>query len=96
VAGWARKASSGLVGYARRDGTMGARAILQFLNEKQPLPVSEAALLDKLAGLNKSVVRNNDVLKLDMIEHEIAQEKGLRSFKFSTNEEMLEKIMSIG
>jgi hypothetical protein len=42
------------------------------------------------------VVRNNDVLKLDMIEHEIAQEKGLRSFKFSTNEEMLEKIMSIG
>jgi ferredoxin--NADP+ reductase len=96
VAGWARKASSGLVGYARRDGTMGARAILQFLNEKQPLPVSEAALLAKLAGLNKSVVRNNDVLKLDMIEHEIAQEKGLRSFKFSTNEEMLERIMSIG
>ena len=31
VAGWSRQASTGLVGYARKDGTYGARAVLQYL-----------------------------------------------------------------
>lgn len=96
VAGWARQASSGLVGYARRDGTMGARAVLQYLSEKQPLPASDADLLSRLDRLGKTIVKNTDILRLDMLEQEIASEKGLRCFKFGSNEEMLEKIMSIG
>lgn len=35
VAGWARKASEGVVGLARKDGTNGAKAVLKYLAEKR-------------------------------------------------------------
>jgi hypothetical protein len=36
VAGWSRKASAGLVGVARRDGNLGARAVLKYLGNPAP------------------------------------------------------------
>jgi len=96
VAGWSRQASTGLVGYARKDGTYGSRAVLQYLQSLCVMDVDEAALRARLKKLGKPVVTQSDVRKLTEIEAEVAQRRGLEFFKFGTNEEMLEKIMSVG
>lgn len=96
VAGWSRQASTGLVGYARKDGVNGSKAVLQYLKTLQPVTPDESALAARLKSLGKPVVNLSDVRKLAEIEDEIAQRRGLETFKFGTNEEMLEKIMSIG
>jgi ferredoxin/flavodoxin---NADP+ reductase len=95
-AGWSRQASTGLVGYARKDGTNGAKAVLQYLQTLQPIMPDDAALSAKLKKLGKPVVTQNDVRNLIEIEAAEAQKRGLESFKFGSNEEMLEKIMSAG
>lgn len=95
-AGWSRQASTGLVGYARKDGTNGAKAVLQYLQTLTPILPDEAALSARLKKLGKPVVTQNDVRKLAEIESEEAHKRGLESYKFNTNEEMLEKIMSVG
>jgi len=96
VAGWSRKASSGLVGYARKDGINGAKAVLQYLQTLPLVEPDEAALKARLKKLGKPFVTLSDVRKLVEIETEIARQRGLEFFKFGTNEEMLEKIMSAG
>jgi ferredoxin/flavodoxin---NADP+ reductase len=96
VAGWSRRASTGLVGLARKDGTYGAKAVLQYLQTLNPLIPDETALQARLKKLGKPVVTQNDIRKLAEIETEEARRRGLESFKFGTNEEMLEKIMSVG
>lgn len=95
-AGWSRQASTGLVGYARKDGTNGAKAVLQYLQTMQPIVPDDAALSMKLKKLGKPVVTQNDVRNLIELEAEEAQKRGLEHFKFGSNEEMLEKIMSVG
>jgi ferredoxin/flavodoxin---NADP+ reductase len=95
-AGWSRQASTGLVGYARKDGTNGAKAVLQFLQTLQPIVPDDAVLTARLKKLGKPVVTQNDVRNLIEIEADEAQKRGLESFKFSSNEEMLERIMSVG
>lgn len=96
VAGWARQASTGLVGYARKDGTNGAKAVLQYLQTLQPITPDESALKARLKKLGKPVVAQAEVRKLAEIETAEAQKRGLEAFRFGTNEEMLEKIMSVG
>lgn len=89
VGGWSRKASEGLVGYARRDGTNAANAVLQYLESKQPTHANNEAVLSKIKGLNKPVVTKEDVKRLEAVEAEEAQKRGLEEFKFASNEEML-------
>jgi ferredoxin--NADP+ reductase len=96
VAGWSRVASSGLVGYARKDGINGAKAVLQYLNTLPPVEPDDAALQARLKKMGKPFVTLSDVRKLVEIEAEIARQRGLEFFKFGTNEEMLEHIMSVG
>ncbi len=96
VAGWSRQASTGLVGYARKDGTLGARAVLQYLQTLSPIQPDETALRANLRKLAKTVVTQNDIRKLIEIETEISRQRGIEYYKFGTNEEMLEKIMSVG
>jgi len=96
MAGWSRQASTGLVGYARKDGTNGAKAVLQYLQTLQPVKPDETALNKRLKSIGKPVISLSDIRKLAEIEEEIARERGVETFKFGTNEEMLEKIMSIG
>ena len=96
VAGWSRQASTGLVGYARKDGTLGSRAVLQYLQTLEPTLPDDAALRARLKKLGKPVVTGSDIRKLAEIETEMARQRGVESFKFGTNEEMLEKIMSVG
>ena len=91
VGGWSRKASSGLVGYARKDGTNASKAVWQYLQDtKQPIEANTDALLEKLRGLGKPIVMKDDVKKLEAIEISEAQKRGLEAFKFDSNEEMLQ------
>lgn len=96
LAGWAREASSGLVGAARKDGTMGAKAVLEYL---ETLPVTTNGhftdLNARLAELDHPVITTELWAELDRIEAEIAAEKGLSSFKFRANVEMF-KALGLG
>lgn len=89
VGGWSRKASSGLVGYARKDGTNASKAVWQYLQTKQPMEPNLSAVAEKLKSLGKPIVVKDDVRKLEAIELAEAQKRGLEAFKFSTNDEML-------
>ncbi|MBN2044786.1 MAG: FAD-dependent oxidoreductase [Anaerolineales bacterium] len=91
LAGWAREASSGLVGTARKDGQKGAEAILgclaslkESLPQESPIELLEAAL----SSQTPPVVRNQDILRLAEAEAARAEELGIDYFKFKTNEEM--------
>jgi len=90
IGGWARKASNGLVGYARRDGTHAAQAVLQFLQTRQPNGANAQAIEAKIMGLIKPVILKDDVKRLEAVEAEEAKRRGLDFFKCSTNEEMLQ------
>lgn len=97
LAGWSRKASEGLVGAARKDGTNGSKAVLQYLEQVGPAASCDTrALHDRLAALDKYVVRDEDYTKLMEAEKAVAASKGLDEFKFDTNEEMLAAIGAAG
>ncbi len=96
VAGWSRQASTGLVGYARKDGTNGSKALLQYLQTLQPTTIQPGLLEARLKQLGKPLVTRNDIRNLHVIEQYEAHKRGLESFKFNSNEEMLEAIMSVG
>ncbi len=94
MAGWARKASTGLVGVAHRDGANGARAVLLSL---EGLPgVDAPALLEgvhrrvkELAG-EQPLVDKAALARLEEAERKCAADCGLPCYKFSSNREMLE------
>jgi ferredoxin--NADP+ reductase len=90
LAGWARRASTGLVGVARKDGTNAAQAVMNYLNtvqakSKNPL----AALNEKVMLLKEPVVHAADLKKLETAEAAHAAEFGLPEYKFASNDEML-------
>lgn len=90
LAGWAREASTGLVGAARKDGTQAAHAVLAYLASRTEAGNGAmAALQTKLAAFGTPVVTNADLVKLEEAEAAIAAERGLPEFKFSSNEDML-------
>lgn len=89
VGGWSRKASEGLVGYARRDGTNAAKAVLQYLETKTPANTNAEAVADKMRSLHKPVILKEDLNRLMSVEAEEARKRGLPEFKFGNNEEML-------
>lgn len=89
VAGWSREASSGLVGYARKDGEMGAEAVWQYLQTREPAgDVSEGVEL-KLSALSHPVVRKVQIKQLTAIEQARIETENLEDFKFDNNDEML-------
>ncbi|MCF6277824.1 MAG: M3 family metallopeptidase, partial [Anaerolineales bacterium] len=92
VAGWARKASHGLVGYARKDGINGAKAVWQYLQSLQPDAGHLSALTKKLDALGKPIVTNEAALRLYQAEADEAQKRGLDEFKYSSNKAMLKAI----
>ncbi len=92
VGGWSRQASTGLVGYARKDGTNASKAVWQYLQTKQPIEPNLKGLAEKFKSLNKPIVTKDDVKKLEAIEVAEAQKRGMEEFKFDNNEEMLQAI----
>jgi len=90
VGGWSRKASSGLVGYARKDGTNAAKTVLQYLQEKkQPTEFNVEAVMAKLKSLGKPIIMKDDIKRLEAAETAEAQKHNLEAFKFDSNDEML-------
>ncbi|MCW5874685.1 MAG: FAD-dependent oxidoreductase [Anaerolineales bacterium] len=90
LAGWSREASTGVVGAARKDGTLAARAVLSYLDSRsESSNGAMQALESRLDALSTPVVRKPDLLKLEDIEAAQAEEHGLPEFKFSSNQDML-------
>ena len=95
VGGWSRKASSGLVGLARKDGTNAARVVWQYLQQtKQPIEPDLEALSARLKSLGKPLVLKEHLKKLEETELAQAKQQGLEAFKFASNDEML-KVMGL-
>jgi ferredoxin/flavodoxin---NADP+ reductase len=90
VGGWSRQASTGLVGYARKDGTNAAKAVWQYLQTQQPTESNVETVTERVKKLGKPVILKEDVKKLEAAELAEAQKQGLEAFKFSTNDEMLQ------
>lgn len=94
VAGWARKASDGLVGVARKDGTQGAEAVLRYLKTQPVLSAAEIQqrqqqVMERLQQSSAPVVQKADWQRLEEVEQAEAARQGLEAFKFDSNEEML-------
>jgi ferredoxin--NADP+ reductase len=91
LAGWARQASTGLVGVARRDGERAAEAVLQFLRAQGVMRDLDN-VIDKfeqrLVETHERLVDKAHLVKLASAETAEAQKLGLEDFKFSTNDEM--------
>ncbi|MBN2502865.1 MAG: FAD-dependent oxidoreductase [Anaerolineales bacterium] len=95
LAGWAREASYGLVGIARKDGTNGSHALMQYLDDTPGSERAEDAfgkLEAQLGKLGKPVVSKADWLRLSAAEQDRAAALGLEEFKFGSNDEMLAAI----
>ena len=95
LAGWARKASEGLVGIAKRDGDWCAEIVNRYLATKTSGNHSGATvILDKLASIFK--VRKGhpvDVLGLRVLESREKSHQGatdcIGAFKYSSNQDMI-------
>ena len=96
LAGWARKASEGLVGVAKRDGDWCAEVVTRYLETKAAdSPVS--AVLDKLQALLKErKSRPVDITGLRALQAAEKAHKDMTDcigeFKYVTNQEMLSLI----
>lgn len=96
LAGWARKASEGLVGVAKRDGDWCAEVVTRYLETKAAgSPVS--AVLDKLQALLKErKSRPVDITGLRALQAAEKAHKDMTEcigeFKYVTNQEMLSLI----
>ena len=102
VVGWARKASEGLVGIARKDGEDGVTHVLRYLESapEKPAPSPEA-IRKLLAGRGLQIVQKEDLPFLTQAEQKQAQERGRAWFKFADDAAMLaaieqEKALGIG
>lgn len=97
VAGWSRKASDGLVGVARKDGTLGAQALMQYLAAAKPSTTADAdpvaaEVLRRLTAAGKRVISKADWQRLEAAEQAEAARLGVEEFKYSSNQEMLAAI----
>ena len=97
LAGWARKASEGLVGIAKRDGDWCAEVVTKYLSTKTPGSHSGTKIvLDKLASiLTAHKSHPVDLAGLRILESNEKTHWGedcIGEFKFTNNQEMLKLI----
>lgn len=93
VSGWARQASEGIVGLARKDAERGAEALLRYLNtlpEGERLDAGQA--IAHLPKVPSRLVSQEDLRKLADAEQKKATDLGAPAFKFGSRDAMLEAI----
>jgi ferredoxin--NADP+ reductase len=97
LAGWARKASEGLVGIAKRDGDWCADVVTKYLSTKTPDNHSDIKVV--LGKLNSTLTAHKshpvDLAGLRILESNEKSHWGedcIGEFKFTNNKEMLELI----
>ena len=91
LAGWARLASTGLVGVARRDGERAAQAILAYLQSQPPMRDLENVIEkfeQRLDETHQRVVDKSHLVKLEEVEQAEALKLGVEEYKLATNDEM--------
>jgi ferredoxin--NADP+ reductase len=91
LAGWARLASTGLVGVARRDGERAAQAILAYLQSQPPMRDLENVIEkfeQRLDETHQRVVDKSHLAKLEEVELAEARKLGVEEYKLATNDEM--------
>lgn len=97
VAGWARQASVGLVGIAKRDGDWCSDIVKRYLADK-PAPSADVirAKLEEIrrliASRQPAVIDRQALALLTLAEQEEAIRLGAAEFKFSTTDEMIAAI----
>ncbi|HTU50481.1 MAG TPA: FAD-dependent oxidoreductase [Acidobacteriaceae bacterium] len=95
VVGWARRASTGLVGIARHDGEEGAKKVLEYLQDKPDSgDLSADALVAALQAKGATPVTKQDIEILGRVEQQEAQQRNLTSFKYSDDDTMLQAIQN--
>lgn len=95
VAGWARRASTGLVGIARHDGEVGAKNLLEYLQGQPDGKVLSAdKLLTQLQEKGVSPVSKQDLEILNKAEEQQARDLDRTSFKYSDDDTMLQVIQN--
>lgn len=100
LVGWARKASDGLVGKARKDAVQGCDEIRAFLDGEFPVAPSKTGKARELIeGLEEVLdergvraVRYNEVERLERVEQREAERRDDPQFRFASHEEMLRRI----
>jgi ferredoxin--NADP+ reductase len=92
IVGWARKASKGQVGLARKDARACVEALSGYLDACEDLPApgkAREALQAHLGKLDKPVITKDELGRLAQVEAAEAERRGDPAFKFTTNEAML-------
>lgn len=93
LGGWARKSSDGLVGNARKDGENAAQAMDMYFQTLNNLSAYDQKTVEnKILNKIKKMITKEDLNSLLLEEARIAVENGIPSYKFTSNEEMLEII----
>ncbi len=95
LVGWARKASEGQVGLARKDARACVEAVAAHLATRAlavPSDSVRATLEAALARTGKPVVKTEDVLRLLKVEAREGDSRGDPGFRYKTNAEMLAAI----
>jgi ferredoxin--NADP+ reductase len=95
LGGWARQASTGLVGVARKDGENAAQAMLQYLQTRTPLSDLDQVYARFTGWLQATVpqlVTRQKLAGLQAAEQVEIQARSLEDYKFATNEEMLREM----
>ena len=91
VVGWARQASAGQVGLARKDARNCVKAVASYFADPSAAPKGGSpttALLEHLGQLDKPIVTASDALRLAEIEAAEAAARGEPGFRYTNNEEM--------
>ena len=93
VSGWARRASEGIVGLAKKDAERGAQAVLRYLGSLEPCPETDATTALRSLPLDHGkVVTEAELDILKAAEQEKASQLGIPDYKFKSNEAMLKTI----
>ena len=93
VVGWARRASTGLVGIARHDGELGAAEAIEFAKGAPESNVlSEQEILDRLKAKGLNPVTKADLTFLGRAEEREAAARNLNAFKYADDDSMFNAI----
>jgi ferredoxin--NADP+ reductase len=95
--GWSRQASDGVVGRAKQDGERGMAVVNRYLEKAAPGSADGfdrkiAALRRTLQSRGVQCVDYAGVQKLEAVEKQEAQKRGVEFFKYFTDAEMLAAI----
>jgi ferredoxin--NADP+ reductase len=99
LTGWARKASEGLVGIAKRDGEWCAEVLTRYLETQTPRDRNATqGVVDRLRGLLQErkvqAVGANGLRVLEGAEKTCPNTQDcIGEFKFATNQDMLQHIL---